>query len=443
MRQYHICALFDSDGTFDPDEISYHILKGRKNFLIFLRWNVTNDEVFRAADFLAEHKVNICIHDNTFLIEENDISIGRNLQKIFILLDKGVNVEGLSYHLGSIYGFGRNISQLLIEDHIRLRLNEKSEGERFMCAGYPIFMYLDGRKMLFEYLANISDFAEKYNLKVLIKNLCLDYLLVTDYHKEYFMNMGYTNVEHYHRYSEEDLGYIPKLLEKGEFPRTAKEMKHIAETFNVKLALDLEHLLFQTLLSQKFNIHNDEFMRRWDITLTDEDEESLEDHGFMIRPGVPLIYERPLDLVDEIVSLRDHIFIAHLSGSVGPVFLDKENLTREDITLDVLLGIVDEKDIPHTRRGKAQLSSLGGIIDAKYDAEFEHEDRTQIAYTKLFEHDASLAVWKEMFMETFTNQVVCLKEIGVDRVVQKMRRYNEKATSTFEIFSFLVDKFLT
>ncbi|MBI4979742.1 MAG: hypothetical protein HZC28_19850 [Spirochaetes bacterium] len=439
MKQYHICRVFDERHRFVSDELMYHLNLGRKTFLIHLPRDLALDEILLAADFFLRYDVSLCIHDLTFLHATNDINIGRNLQRIFMLIQKGVKVESLSYHFGSLYGFGREISELSVDEHIRLRLAPENDAERFLCAAYDRSLYKDGIDTLFEYMFNISQFAYQHKIQLLIKNLALDYIYITQKYTDKFSELGYTAEEGAGKKGE--LGLIPKIIEKGEFPRSAKEMILIADTFDVNIALDLEHLLFQTILSRKYNVENKEFMKKWDIKLTKEEEKMLVKYGFTVKIGTPIIYERPLDFVDEIIALKKYIHIAHLAGSVGPVFLDKPDLTREMLTDDALLGTLGKADIPFARRGKSQLPIYEGIVDTLYHPPGP-DGESAISYTKLFHNQKALDVWKDMFIETFTTQMVTLKEVGVTRVVTKMKDYNENATSMFQLFNFLMKKYI-
>lgn len=435
MKQYHICRVFNEKRRFTPDELQYHVNLGRKTFLIYLPRDVEMQEIFVAADHFLKYDIALCIHDLTFLHATNDINVGRNLQKIFILLQRGVKVESLSYHFGSLYGFGREISEMSVEEHVRLRIDPKNEKERFLCAAYDRSLYKDGIDTLFEYMFNISQFCYQHKIKLLIKNLALDYIYVTKKYTDHFRTMGYVREDGAGQSSE--LGLIPKIIEKGEFPRASKEMRLIAETFDIGIALDMEHLLFQTILSRHYNVENEAFMKQWNVQLTAEEEKMLIKYGFTVKAGVPIIYERPLDFIDEVLALKGNVFIAHLAGSVGPVFLDKPDVSRDMMTDDALLGILEPSDVPYARRGKAQLPAYEGIVDARHTS-----GDGDLSYTRLFKHPRSIEVWKEMFVEMFSASLVSLKEIEVARVVTKMKEYNENATAMFQMFKFLADKFI-
>lgn len=444
MTLYHTAQIFTPQGDFFSDEIESHIVKGRKNFLLYLPRETTKGSIEKCAKYLSSKKINICIHDLTYLHEENDVIIGRNLQKILTLIEKGVRVESLSYHFGSLYGYGRDVVDAVTSDHLRLDVKPQLENKRFFCSVFDRSIYKESIDTRLEYLFNIAEFARQNNLKLLIKNLSLDYTYVGKQYADVFSRMGYNG---FYPHEEGDLGIIALLVEKGEFPRSAKEMLLIVEMLNIEISLDLEHLLFQSLMSNFFNAENETFLKEWNIQLNKSDEKMLYKYGFTVKIGAPLIYEKPVDIVDEILSLKDKIFIAHISGSVAPVFLDKEGITKEDLDTASLIGILPKDKRRYARLGREQIPVYGGITESTFTEEKE-EEASEDEYIirqncdKLFKNEDSVRCWNEMFVEIYTLQIASLKKIGVKRVVQKVKGYNEHANATFQMFSTLASKML-
>ena len=187
----------------------------------------------------------------------------------------------------------------------------------------------------------------------------------------------------------------------------------------------MEYLRYQILLSRRYNVQNEQMMRLWERELSDKDKKILEHYGFTVQIGKPVFYEKALDLYEQIFYLKDIVYISHLSGSIGPVFVDKKFLEISEVNDDMLLGILHDEDIPHATLGKQQLSTFDGY----------HDDNL----TRNFKYEASQKIWEKIFRRQFLEDIYLLKEIGCDRVVQKMKNFSEKAVETFNMFNNVVD----
>ncbi|MBN8215291.1 MAG: hypothetical protein J0L75_01555 [Spirochaetes bacterium] len=421
MRQYYQVAAFDDRGGFFPRDLERMVELGRRNFFIFFPRVCRLEEISSFAAWLSNHvEVRFCVHDKNLLHPDNEYTLGRNLAFYVLLNRHAPHVESVSYHFGSLYGFGVSRHSSVIQDLAERPLEAAQERERFFCATYDFHTYLQFMRQGFELLHPMSAIARDAGIRLLVKNLCLDYILLDKKTEAPFIQKGYPL---------EAVGggasFIPGLLEKGDFPRYTRELTEICREHDVGLSLDMEYFRNLVLLSRKFNVKNEALMRLWKIELNHEHRESLETHGFLVEPGKPVFYERELDLYDQILDLSKKVDIAHLSGSIGPCFVDKEDLKPDDVTPDLLLGLVGAEDIPRLVPGKKQLSAIDGYDDK--------------ARRRNFTHDASQKIWQDQFKRQFSEDIFLLKEIGCDRVVQKMKDFSEKAARTFEMFNILTD----
>ena len=421
IKQYFQTELFNSQGRFVQKDIQFMLEKNRRDFFIFFPRNVHMEEIDKAAHFLEQYEnINICVHDLTLLNPENEIQLGRNISFYYMLIQTGVNIESISYHFGSLFGFGAKSNEIVIDFHNKIRLSAPQEKERFFAAIFDRASYREFMDSSLIYLLNINEIAKKQNIKLLVKNLSLEYILVNAQNRSIFDKKNYRLEK-----VSNELALAPVLLEKGDFPRYAKELLNITEDYGVQVALDMEYLRNQVILSRRYNIKNEKMMRMWEMELSEKDKKMLDHYGFTVQIGKPVFYEKALDLYEQVFYLKDIVYISHLSGSIGPVFLDKKFIDVKDVTDEMLLGILPDEDIPYATIGKKQLSTFDGY----------HDDN----YTRNFKYEASQKIWEKIFKRQFLEDIYLLKEIGCERIVQKMKQFSERAVDTFNMFNNIVN----
>ncbi|MFC1504406.1 hypothetical protein ACFL6D_03215 [Spirochaetota bacterium] len=421
MQQYYQLKLFNNENRFFKDDIERMLVRGRKEFFVFFPKFVEIEEIEKAGNYLAtKSDIKICIHDLTLLNVENEIPLGRNLSFFYMLIEAGVIIESISYHFGSLFGFGARCHEIVIDFLNRLQLKKSQEKERYFSAMFDRATYREFIDSSLIYLFNINQIAQEHNIKMLVKNLSLEYIISTVKNEEIFTKKGYKLNK-----INDQLSIVPLLLEKGDFPRYAKEMLSIAEDYDVGISLDMEYLRYQVLLSRRYNVQNERMMRQWEMELSERDKKMLAHYGFTVQIGKPVFYEKPLDLYEQIFFLKDIVYIAHLSGSIGPVFLDKNSFELNEINDDMLLGILHDEDIPFSTIGKHQLSTFDGYDDDNFKRNFKYE--------------ASHKIWEKIFRRQFIEDIYLLKEIGCERIVQKMKKFSERAVETFNMFKSIIN----
>jgi len=416
VEQYCQIDIFNAEGEFDSAVLSEMLGKGRRHFFIFFPRIVTLKEIVKLNSFLLDYPdLRFCIHDKTALSDENSRFLGRNMAFYTMINRTHPHIENVSYHLGSLFGFGTSVQRSVVQKIQRVKLNRVTEKERFFCAMYNRDMYSNFLKNTLQYLKKLSEAAREYNITLLIKNLCLDYCMTDIETRKYFTDQGY-NIEWFN----DSAGIIARLIEKGDYPRYPKEMVRIDEEYKTGISLDMEYFRYLILLSKRYNIKNQTMMDIWDITLNKDDKKFLERNGFIIFEGKPVFFENELDIYEQIFILKNKVHIAHLSGSIGPVFVDKKLLKKEDVTNDLLLGILSDEDIQFATMGKKQISSFDGF-----------DEQTN---RRNFKYDSPQKIWSELFKRQFLEDIFLLKEIGCNKIVQKMKGFSEKAAETFELF---------
>jgi len=391
--------------------------KGRKHFFVFFPRVNKLEEIVKLIDFLSSYSgVHFCLHDKTLLHKENEALLGRNLTFYYMLVKSGIKIENISFHIGSLFGFGTSSREHVYKNITDQKLNPEIENERFFLGFFSSREYNTYINSAMSYINNIKQIAEGKNIKILIKNLCLDYAFFNRNYFNYFTNRGY-KLEKINK----NLATIPMLVEMGDFPRHVKEMVKLKKQYGIGISLDMEFLRYLLLISRKYNIKNKKAMQQWNIKLNSRHKKMLAENGFLIEKGKPVFYEKELDIYEQIFYLQDIVEIAHLSGSIGPVFLDKKNLTKDKITTDLLLGLMNKKDLKNALKGKFQLASFDGYDD--------------VAGKNNFENKAAYNLWHEIFQRQYLEDIYLLKEIGCHRIVQKMKAVSENAVKTFKMFN--------
>ncbi|MBL8991945.1 MAG: hypothetical protein JNM63_01305 [Spirochaetia bacterium] len=419
MQQYFQINCFDDKGVFKSAELERMIELGRRHFFIFFPRVSHLEDVSDMTEFLESHPdTRFCIHDKNLLHPDNETTLGRNMAFYAILNRRHPYIESVSYHLGSLFGFGISKQAEIIGSLQKFKLDKTLDRERFFAATYTAEERQAFIEKCFEYIGPMVQVAKESGFEILIKNLCLDYVLTDQNNQGYFRKRGYV--------VDDNLpGPIPLLLEKGDFPRHPRELLALAKSYGVGISLDMEYFRNLVLLSKKYNLKNAETLERWKIKIKPEHEAMVAELGFFIEPGKPVFYEHEIDLYDQVFFLDRHVEIAHLSGSIGPVFLDKKDLTDRDVTTEMLLGVLSERDAPHAVVGKKQISAIDGFDDKSKQRNFTS--------------DAAQTIWGESFKRQFSEDIFLLKEIGCGRVIQKMKGFSEKAAQTFEMFNVLTD----
>lgn len=421
MRQYYQVACFDDRGVFEPRDLDRMLELGRTHFFIFFPRSCRLEEVSRFTKYLETRpEIRFCVHDKNLVHPDNEYTLGRNLAFYVLVNRRHPHIENVSYHFGSLYGFGLTRQTAILQELLTQPLVREQEKERFLRATFDFPTVLQFVEQGLALLHPMAVVAREVGIRLLVKNLCLDYILLDKSLQETFLPKGYPAEN-----LPSGAAMIPALVEKGDFPRYTRELTALCRDHDLGLALDLEYFRNLVLLSQKYNVKNEAALHAWKIDLTHEHRESLDTHGYLVEPGKPVFYAQALDIYDQILELTGKVDIAHLSGSIGPCFVDRADLTAAEVTPDLLLGLVDPGDIPHLVSGKKQLSSIDG-----------HDDKTR---RRNFTHDAAQQLWLENFKRQFSEDVYLLKEIGCERVVQKMKDFSEKAARTFEMFNILTD----
>ena len=423
MKQYYQINVFNQNGDFKNDEITYRLAEGKKHFFIFFPRYVQIKEFIKFCSFNEKNQpISYCIHDKNLLNIKNQSLIGRNLSFYYSLINSGAKVENVSFHLDNIYGFGMASGKSIFNKCTDLKLAKVKEKERFYCSTFDAEEYEKIQKNCFNHLKNILEIADQSNIKILIKNLSMDYLFLNQNQENYFFKKGYKGFK---ISPEEKIEMMPVLVNKGEFPKTSQEMINIKKQFNLGFALDIEHLRNTVLLSKRYNLKNEKMLKLWDIRLDNHQKEYLAKNGFVIEKGKPIFFEKELDLYEQIFSLKGQVEIAHLSGSIGPIFVDKKNLKQKEVTNDLLLGILKDSDIPLATVGKRQSAII--------------ENFTNKNPLYNFNHLSSQKIWQEIFKKQFLEDIFLLKEINCSKVIQKMKTFSREASETFSMFNHLTE----
>jgi hypothetical protein len=160
------------------------------------------------------------------------------------------------------------------------------------------------------------------------------------------------------------------------------------------------------------------------MNISASERKFLDTYGFIIKKNKPLFYDKEVDIYDQIFVLDNKVEIAHLSGSIGPVFVDKKMLQRDEITNDVLIGLL-EKDQKFAVVGRHQLSAFEGYNEKQNENNFKYQ--------------ASQKIWQDIFKKQFLEDIYLLKEIHCERIVQKMKNFSEQAAQTFHLFENLTE----
>lgn len=421
MKLYYQVNVFNAKGEFISDEILQVINKNRKRFFIFFPRECRLTEVIAFQKFLAQHKnLSFCIHDKNQLVPDNELNVGRNVAFYTMLSHAGANIENISFHMGSLIGFGTNRNDRHIDSLLQYSLPEKMHNQRFLIADFTPDQYLKSYYRAVDCIKNIAAIFKETKLQFLLKNFSVDTIIVSQDKKQYFTDLNYipSSTNNNNIYS------FPFVLEKGDFPRTSNEILAILETCQINLSLDMEHLQNTILFSQKYNIQNETLLQEWRIPhFTPEQKEFIQRYGFFLQKGYPILYQKPLDLYELIEQLQNKIEITHLTGSLGPVFLDKYNLTEEDITPEVLMGQLDEKDIPYATLGKEQ------------QIQFSPIEHTGVHLSDNFKNHAAQKLWQHLFSRQFLENILILKEIKCKRIIQKIKSLSETSIETYELFN--------
>ncbi len=421
MRQYYQITIFDEKGFFIKADLEKMLSLGRKYFFVFFPRQSRLEEVSVFLEYVDRFQdIRFCVHDKNVLSEENKYTLGRNLAFYSLINRRIPYIENVSFHMGSLFGFGAAKQKIVLNDLLTYPLTPDKEAERYLLSIYNTDTYMTFIDTGMDWLKAISKLAKEGGFEILIKNLCLDYVLAdTDTEKKFREQLFPLEAFGTGLFS------LPLPLEKGDFPRYAKELEVIGTECDVHFSLDLEYFRQLMLLSTKYHLENEVETRRWGIELDEVKKDFVSRYGFWAEKGKPVFYEKKLDLYDEISFLKNKVKMAHLSASVGPVFLDRPGLELKDVTTDLLLGIVSEQDRRYLVPGKRQMTSMDGMDDQKKQAQFANEQTQK--------------VWLELFKRQYSEDIILLKEISCERVVQKMKGFSEKSAQTFEMFKVLTE----
>ena len=420
MKSYYRVELFDENACFSSGAISQAIAKGNRYFFSFFPRKCQLIEIIEMQKFFSKHKdLSFCIHDKTPINQENEINISNNLVFYHMLCEAGMLIENISFHLGSLIGFGaeKNIEHVesLIEDSFKKEISN----QRFLISKFSNKSYEEHLKMCVVYIKKIAAILKKKKIRLLIKNLSVDYVLASEEQKEYFERLGYTYLK-----LKKNLFSFPILLEKGDLPRSMNEMKILLDQCDIGIALDVDHLKNMLLLSNKYNVNDKKLLREWGVKFSEKDLVFLKKYGFSISGKSPVFYQEQMNFYDQIDLVKDKIEIVHLSGSVGPVFVDKKNLEFEEVTSDMLMGQLSKLDIPFAIHGKNQEITF---VNLKFSSKAK----------KNFTYEATQQIWEEIFKRQFLENILLFKEIGCLRMVQKSKKFIDDSIKIYEFFDNL------
>ncbi len=422
MKSYYRVELFDKKGCFSFEAISEAIAKGNRYFFIFFPRKCQLTEVVEMQKFFSKHKgLSFCIHDKTPINKENEINISNNLVFYHMLCEAGMLIENISFHLGSLVGFGAEKNIEHVESLIKSSFKKEVSEQRFLIAKFSKKHYEEHLKVCIFYIKKIAAILKKKNIRLLIKNLSVDYVLVGEKQKEYFETLGYTYLKF-----KKNLFSFPILLEKGDLPRLMNEMKFLLDECDIGIALDVTHLKNTLLLSNKYNVNHKKIIKEWGIKFSKQDLVFLKKHGFSISEQFPIFYQEPLNFYDQIDLIKDKIEIVHLSGSIGPVFVDKKNLKFEEVTNDMLIGQLSKLDIPFAIHGKDQ---------EIFFVNLEPSSKAK----KNFIYKETQEIWEKFFKRQFLENILLFKEIGCLRMVQKSKNFIDDSVKTYEFFDNLTN----
>ena len=87
----------------------------------------------------------------------------------------GIKIENISFHIGSIYGFGGQTQKKIIQMGLNLDLDNIQEKERFLCTHFNTKDYNSFLGNSLDYLKRVIEIAEENQIKILVKNLSFKY----------------------------------------------------------------------------------------------------------------------------------------------------------------------------------------------------------------------------------------------------------------------------
>lgn len=422
MQQYYLINLFTDKGEFDQKEADRLIEHGRLHFYFYTPRNLNLRSAFALRAWLDKHQgVELAAHDKAVLHPQNHYSIGKNLAFYRVINENKNYLKHVSFHMGSLYGFGRKAQARIVSSLKEKPIDPSRAKERFFCVEFNQEKKNQFELAAISYIKKIRSLAELSGYKILLKNLSLDYVLATEENKLDFIRQHYKLEE-----IQKNLWLVPLMLEKANFPRHPYELLRIANECDVDLALDMEHLRFLRLVSQKYNTENPEALKRWAFDVRRDHREILDKQGYIISENKPIFYQKPIDLYESVFALKDRIAMVHLSGSIAPLFPDHDDINEDDLKVDTLLGLVDESKNEHLKPGIRQLSAIEGIEGSENDV-----------VAGLYNSEQSKQLWQTRFKKQFLEDILLLKEIECPAIVQKMKNYSEQAIKTMEMFQQL------
>ena len=258
MRLYYQVQVFDQKRRFVADELENMIRKGRKYFFLYFERVTPLKEVISFQRFLDKHKdLFFCIHDKNLIVPDNEINIGRNVAFYNMLARSGAQIENVSFHMGSLIGFGKEKNDLHHQSLMQYKLPKELNGRRFLIANFTADRYIKYYNRAVKCVHNISEIFRENEIDFLIKNVSLEHVISSKKKSSYFENLGYTPST-----IGEDTLQFPIMVEKGDFPKTINEILDITQECGIRFSLDMEHLHNLILFSGKYHINNEELTRR-------------------------------------------------------------------------------------------------------------------------------------------------------------------------------------
>ncbi len=243
-------------------------------------------------------------YGKTPFVESNLTKIKQVIDSVAELNEKGdENIfNEIIFHAGSVHTF---------EEECRLRAQSRYSGYSSLDVTFTPGDYLDALESIRSSIMQISDYAERAGVGIVIDNLAqIDFAVVSSLKAE---DKPF-ELRDDERWA--DTMWLPESLQTGDIG-CVYDLDFLTRGKG-KICMDVEDLGQSVQYSQDYNLmrisHLDD--------LTDEEQKILDDFGIFVREGSPVIYKHQVDSVEIIGRFDGRIPICHIGGQVDMIYED-------------------------------------------------------------------------------------------------------------------------